>query len=316
MLEGFDKYEDKNLQQSPKRSRLPIILILIILIIIITMFVLIIYLVVQNNNANNSTENTSNEEKKISDRAPIIGITGMRIPDGEETLYTADQTQIHYILAVEKSGGIPISLPVLQSFNSETIKRQVELIDALLIQGGLDVSPSLYNEDPVKELELTDIQTDNYLIEVIKQAVERKIPILGICRGIHILNVAFGGNLYQDLKYANLDSNAHRQPFNDTCSYKHTINVEKNSVLSKIFPNNETLYVNSLHHQAIKDLASKFIVDAKSDDGIIEAMHLNDENQWVFAVQFHPEQNMRCNNDFLPLFKELINQAKLYKSKS
>ena len=243
------------------------------------MFVLIIYLVVQNNNANNSTENTSNEEKKISDRAPIIGITGMRIPDGEETLYTADQTQIHYILAVEKSGGIPISLPVLQSFNSETIKRQVELIDALLIQGGLDVSPSLYNEDPVKELELTDIQTDNYLIEVIKQAVERKIPILGICRGIHILSVAFGGNLYQDLKYANLDSNAHRQPFNDTCSYKHTINVEKNSVLSKIFPNNETLYVNSLNHQAIKDLASKFIVDSKSDNGIIEAMHLNDENQ-------------------------------------
>ena len=74
--------------------------------------------------------------------------------------------------------------------------------------------------------------------------------------------------------------------------------------------------MNYLNHQTIKDLASIFIVDSKSDNGIIEAMHLNDENQWVFAVQFHPEQNMRCNNDFLPLFKELINQAKLYKSKS
>ena len=170
------------------------------------------------------------------------------------------QTKLKFIIFQQQKNLEVYLYPSLLNFNSETIKRQVELIDALLIQGGLDVSPSLYNEDPVKELELTDIQTDNYLIEVIKQAVERKIPILGICRGIHILNVAFGGNLYQDLKYANLDSNAHRQPFNDTCSYKHTINMEKNSVLSKIFPNNETLYVNSLNHQAIKDLASKFMI--------------------------------------------------------
>jgi len=199
----------------------------------------------------------------------------------------------------------------------ETLKRQVEAVDAILIQGGLDVSPSLYNEELKPETGLTDIQTDNFLIEIIKQAVERKIPVLGICRGLQILNVAFGGNLYQDLKYAGLDSNAHKQPDNDTCAYMHSIKIEANSILGQIFPNEEILRVNSFHHQAINKLAKGFEVDAYSEgDKIIEAIHLKDDNQWVFAVQFHPEQNLRCDNYFLPIFKELIKQAKIYKKKS
>ena len=240
----------------------------------------------------------------------------MRIPDGPESLYTSDSTQIHYILAVEKAGGIPITLPVLQNFNSEIIKRQVESVDAILIQGGLDVTPSLYNEEQKPETGLTDIQTDNFLIEVIKQAVELKIPILGICRGLQILNVAFGGNLYQDLKYADLASDSHKQPDNDTCAYKHSISIETNSILSQIFPNEKSLKVNSFHHQAIDRLAKGFEVDAYSEgDNIIEAIHLKDDNRWVFAVQFHPEQNLRCDNYFLPIFQELVKQAKLYKKK-
>lgn len=110
---------------------------------------------------------------------------------------------------MEKEGGIPITLPVLQTFNSEIIKRQVEAVDAILIQGGLDLTPSLYNEESKPEIGKTDIQTDNFLIEIIKQAVDGKIPILEICSGLQILNVAFGGNLYQDLKYAGLESNSH-----------------------------------------------------------------------------------------------------------
>ena len=235
----------------------------------------------------------------------------MRIPDGNETIYTADQTQIHYIEAIEKAGGIPISLPVLQNLNSEVIKRQVEVIDGLLIQGGLDATPSLYNEELKEELGLTDIQTDNFLIEVIKQARERKIPILGICCGIHILNVAFGGTLYQDLKYADLPSDKHKQPDDTMCVYKHTIKLGNNAFyLKKMFPNNDTLYVNSIHHQALNKLGKNVIVEATSEDGIVEAIHLDDESQWVFGFQPHPEKQLRCKNDFLTIFTEFINQAR------
>ena len=94
----------------------------------------------------------------------------------------------------------------------------------------------------------------------------------------------------------------------------HTVNVEKNSLLSKIIPNKEKLKVNSYHHQAVKDLGKGLVVDAKSDAGIIEAFHLNDETQWVFAVQWHPEQQVRISEDFVPLFNEFINQAKIWRN--
>ena len=311
MIQDYSGIKEESEPKVSKKSNLPLILIIIILIIIIAILAIVIYLLIY---FRNYAEDQSNKDETNIDKAPLIGIVGKRIPDESgESIETMDYTQIHYILAVEKSGGIPLTLPVLQNFNSEVIKRQVEAVDALLIQGGIDVSPSLYNEEPMPEIGLTDLQTDNYQVEVIKQAVERKIPIFGICRGIQILNVAFGGNLYQDLKHDGLDSKSHYQSYNDTCIYKHTIKVEKNSTLGKIFPNNETLYVNSFHHQAIKNLAKGFVVDAKSDDGIIEAIHWDNEDQWIFAVQFHPEQHITCNNDFLPLFKELVSQARTYK---
>ena len=142
------------------------------------------------------------------------------------------------------------------------------------------------------------------------------MPIFGVCKGIQILNVAYGGTLYQDLKYAGLASDSHRQKANEICNHMHIINVEKNSLLSKLIPNKEKLNVNSFHHQAVKDLAKGFSVDARSEDGIIEAIHLNDENHWVFAVQWHPEQQIRISEDFIPIFDEFVKQAKIYRNKN
>lgn len=256
-----------------------------------------------------SSKNISNN------KPPIIGINGMRIPDEEDEIYIKDKTNIHYIGAIQKSGGIPITLPVLEQLNSETIKYQLEIIDGLLIEGGIDVVPSLYGEEPKPELDITDKQTDDFIIELIKQAINMRIPILGICKGMQILNVAFGGTLYQDLKYAGLDSDSHRQLDNNKHDYyKHTINVEKNSELSKMFPNKEILNVNSYHHQAIKDLAKGFIIDAKSDDGIIEAIHWDDKKQWIFGVQWHPERQVRIKDEFMPIFNTFIKHATIFKN--
>lgn len=256
----------------------------------------------------------SSDDKE--DQSPIIGINGMRWPDGSEEIFTMDKTQIHYIQAVQKAGGIPITLPVLEDFSVGVIKKQVGLIDGLLIQGGIDVSPSLFGEEPKPELDITDIKTDKFILELIRQALKKKIPILGVCKGMQILNVAYGGTLYQDLKYAGLASDSHRQKENTMTNYKHAIYLEKNSLLGKLIPNKEKLYVNSYHHQAVKDLGKGFVIDAKSDDGIIESIHLEDENQWILGVQWHPEQLIRANKDFLPIFTEFINQANICKNKN
>jgi putative glutamine amidotransferase len=251
-----------------------------------------------------------------SNYCPIIGINGMRWPDNSKDAFIMDKTQIHYIEAVEKGGGVPISLPVLEHFNPEIIKRQVSIIDALLIQGGLDVDPSLYGEERKPELEKIDEQTDKFLIELIKQAVARKIPILGICRGLQILNVYYGGTLYQDLKYAGFKNNdPHKQSEDNLTTTHHGIKLEKDSILSKIMNNKETLKVNSFHHQAINKIGKGLLVDAKSDDGIIEAIHLNDDSHWVLGLQFHPEQLMRKDDEFLPIFKEFIQKAREMKNK-
>lgn len=316
MIEGFvNSPEGEGSIQ--KRPRLPIIIMILIFIFLLLTVILLFYLVfyiktktISDDDDEDEKKEANQQQNKISDRAPIIGITGMRLTQ-EETFYTSDQTQIHYIGAIEKSGGVPLSLPVLQNFNSEIIKRQVESVDAILIQGGLDVNPALYNEKPHELLGQIDEKTDDFLMEVIRQAEIRKIPILWICRGLQILNVYYGGSLFQDLSLTEkLESNAHKQNDSLTCEPKHTITIENNTYLKKMFPNRDILYVNSFHHQAINKLGKNIVVDARAPDDIIESIHLNDESHWVFGVQFHPEQHLRCKNDFLPIFSEFIEQAK------
>ena len=248
------------------------------------------------------------------DKAPIIGLTGMRWPDGKKgDMFIMDKTQIHYIEAIQKSGGIPIVLPVLEEFNSDTIKRQVDLVDAILIQGGIDITPSFYGEEPLPELDITCKQTDQNILEVIKYAKERKIPLLGICKGMQLLNVSFGGTIYQDLKYAGLDSKSHRQSEETITTPFHPIIVEKDGLLSKIIPNKEKLNVNSYHHQAIKDLGKGLKIEAKAEDGIIEAISGEGNEQWIFGVQFHPEQLIRKDDEFKALFLEFVKQANVNK---
>jgi putative glutamine amidotransferase len=258
---------------------------------------------------------STKEENK--NKKPIIGIIGMRWPDNiEGEMFIMDKTQVHYIDSVQMSGGIPITLPVLEHFDTNIIRSQINLVDGILIQGGVDVTPSLYGEEPVPELDITSKQTDEYILEIIKYAIDRKIPILGICKGMQMINVYFGGTLYQDLKYAGVDGKLHKQTKETITETFHSINVEKNGLLSKIIPDKDKLNVNSYHHQAIKKLGKNIIIDAKADDWIIECIHYNSNDQWILGVQFHPEQLIRKSDEFKPLFDELIKQAILFKNKN
>ena len=310
--------ETKLLGSKSKLSKIPLILLILSFILLIICLIILIAILTQIKKENEKEETPTTP--KTTGKTPIIGITGMRVPDGNETInmtetpFTSDMVQIHYIEAIEKAGGIPMGMPVLQELNVETIKKQIESVDGILIQGGLDVDPSFYNEERHPLLGQTNVQTDKYLIEVIKQAIGTKIPILGICRGHQILNVALGGNLYQDLSVVGKNVSYHRQDSSELCHIKHSINVNKNSLLSKIFPNNETLQINSLHHQAINKLGTNLEIDAKADDDIIEAIHYKSEEQWVLGVQFHPEQLIRCEGkEHIEIFKKFIEEAQKYK---
>lgn len=311
-----------------QRSKIPFLILILLFVFVLVSFILVIYIVVELKNIEEKDENKENQQEQEQEQtpsgktgqAPYIGLTGKREPVivGEtgnmtEDANTPDQVQVHYIEAIERVGGIPISLPVLQKFDMETIKKQIELVDALVIQGGLDVDPSFYHTTPDPKLGTTNIKTDEYLLEAIRQARARKIPILGICRGLQILNVAFGGTLYQDLE-TNLGEKylIHHQRADQLCEPAHNITIVSNSLMAKMFPGKTKMEVNSWHHQAIKNLGADLEVDARADDEIIEAINYKGTDEWIFGVQFHPEQFMRCGNDvFKPIFEELIKQAKL-----
>ena len=231
-------------------------------------------------------------------------------------MFIMDKTQVHYIDSVQMSGGIPITLPVLEHFDTNIIRSQINLVDGILIQGGVDVTPSLYGEEPVPELDITSKQTDEYILEIIKYAIDRKIPILGICKGMQMINVYFGGTLYQDLKYAGIDGKLHKQTKETITETFHSINVEKNSLLSKIIPNKDKLNVNSYHHQAIKKLGKNIIIDAKADDGVIECIYYNSNNQWILGVQFHPEQLIRKREKNIKLASVLRTVSEAVKNRA
>ena len=161
-----------NHNQPATRSKVPLFISILLLVFILVSFILIIYIITQLKDIEEKEDKETTDEKKEESQGqgqgdktkggpPIIGFTGMRVPtNANETINmtedanTADQLQIHYIEAIERVGGIPVSLPVLQSFNPDVIKKQIELVDALVIQGGLDVDPSLYgNETREREKE-------------------------------------------------------------------------------------------------------------------------------------------------------------------
>ncbi|MEZ4845500.1 MAG: gamma-glutamyl-gamma-aminobutyrate hydrolase family protein [Bdellovibrionota bacterium] len=131
----------------------------------------------------------------------------------------------------------------------------------------------------------SDIVRDTFEIALFNKAMEKKIPILGICRGCQIMNVALGGTLKQEIKGTSHISHS-SENFDD--NNFHSITVEPNSLVSKIYPNQTTLTVNSIHHQAIDKVGNHLVVEAKSEDNIIEAIR-HDSSNFVLGVQWHPE---------------------------
>lgn len=228
-------------------------------------------------------------------RRPVIGITS-NYADGEERLSR------YYYKSVEKAGGVPLVIP--PSADTDTIINTLNHIDALLLSGGSDFNPLYCGEEPSARLHSINSERDLPELLVTRLAYNRQMPILGICRGIQTLAMALGGRVEQDITLRE-GIIKHSQDA-DRSEATHTVDIEPQSVLHSIYGNN-TLYVNSFHHQAVAEAGEKFRVTARSADGIVEAME-SSEHKPIIGVQWHPE----CMEEGEPLFRWLVGQAALY----
>ena len=228
---------------------------------------------------------------------PVIGITGNF---GEETCKLRED----YYKAVVQAGGIPVIIPPVN--NTDVIINTLEHIDGLLLSGGGDYNPLFCGEEPSPRLGGINCKRDLPELLITQLAYNRQLPILGICRGIQTLAIALGGKVSQDI--SDTAKVKHSQDA-DRGEPTHSINIEKESTLYHLFDQQETICVNSFHHQAVSDPGQRFHITARATDGIIEAME-SQEFKSIIGVQWHPE----CmGTDGQPLFRWLVRQANHYR---
>ena len=239
---------------------------------------------------------------------PLIGISANY---GDNNSKLAE----NYYKSVVAVGGVPVIIPVTDDL--ATIEAIVGRLDGILLSGGGDMHPRYYNEEPIPENGTPDELRDRYDVALIKSAVEYQLPVLGICRGMQVINTVFGGSLYQDInvQYADKKPMCHSQNEERSVTTQ-TASVVTDSLLYSIVSCN-TLPINSIHHQAVKRIADGFRAVAFADDGICEAI----ESLYypILGVQWHPEHlsgadavGEHYDNPHRKIFGWLVDEAKIF----
>jgi len=184
-------------------------------------------------------------------------------------------------------------------------------LDGLVLQGGADVSPLTYGEQPLRRDWEGDRARDLYEIELLQEFVAAGKPVLGICRGLQLINVAFGGTLFQDIGFQRKEAHEHHNP-EAYDRHHHEITFVAGGGLARLYPELAKTRVTSIHHQAVKDLGKDLVIDALSvPDGMVESVRWNGAG-YVVGVQWHPEFHDPGNRDLLdgaPLLQEFIEEA-------
>lgn len=222
-------------------------------------------------------------------RRPLIGITCNIKPKGAPEYGTKEEVHLlkePYVSAVLKAGGHPLLIPAQDDV--EAIPFLLDLFHGLVISGGgEDVHPSFYGEEPHPHLGETNPKRNAFELALVREALERDLPLLGICGGHQVLNVAAGGSLIQDIPSQLKGSLCHR-PTDDSRDYEyHAVLFEGSSHLADIAGAGRAR-VNSSHHQCVKTLAAGFKAAALAEDGVIEAIE-GEGYRFVLGVQWHPE---------------------------
>jgi putative glutamine amidotransferase len=232
---------------------------------------------------------------------PIIGITTSL---QDEKLITLSHDNVD---SITQAGGVPFILPNL--LKDDEVERAAQQIDGLLVTGGGDIDPTLFGEEPHPNLGSITPARDQFEIAIIRKMMEQNKPILAICRGCQILNIAAGGDMFQDI-YAQHDKQLLQHSQRAPRSHgSHFVKVKEGSLLHEI-TNSTNFKVNSFHHQTVRHVAQGFQMTAVASDGIIEALE-SSEHAFILGVQWHPEC-MVGNGDApsLAIFNSFVQASK------
>lgn len=212
---------------------------------------------------------------------------------------------IDYVTAVARAGGAPVLLPC--TVDEVAVAAALDVADGLLLTGGGDVLALHYGEEPHPASKYQDPTRDAQEIALAREALRRGLPILGICRGLQVLNVALGGTLVQDVPTQVPGAVQHYAHGLETVLLHH-VDIEPGSRLHAIMDGEARVAVNSWHHQAARDVAPGLRVSARAKDGVIEALEAADGSP-VLAVQWHPEECEGQYPQFRALFAWLVQEA-------
>ncbi len=238
---------------------------------------------------------------------PIIGITSrqpvIKTSGGDMEAHVVNKV---YTDAVIRSGGTPITLPPVSPSEAPRI---LDRMDGLVLSGGGDIDPSFYGGKMHDDMYAIDPRRDQFEFALAREAKRVNLPLLAICRGLQVLNVALGGSLIEDIP-SEVGSTDHSIRGPEVVDCHQTVTIEPDSLVAKTIGSTEAC-VNSIHHQAVRQVAPGFRAAGWTSDGVIEVLDPDDHTWPVLAVQWHPEY-LAANDDAasLALFRALVEAAK------
>ena len=240
------------------------------------------------------------------DYRPIIGISGNF--NSESLQHSIKNTYFDTLL---RAGSLPVLLPYVK--DDETAAQVIHHLDGLLLAGGGDILPSRFGEEMLPECGKLEEERDVSELLLLKAALDRHMPVFGICRGVQLLAVGLGGTLFQDIEsQLGIPAKAHKQepPYDNP---HHAVRFKEGGLFERI-TGSRLMLTNSMHHQSIKDAGSQLKIEGITMDGIIEAVSMIGREE-VFGVQFHPECLAHYSDWAMRLFTYFVEKTQYYHDK-
>ncbi len=235
---------------------------------------------------------------------PRIGITTFS-DSKPRSAYAAVSEQ--YIHSVAAAGGLPVMLP--PAAPAADCSAYLDSLEGILFTGGPDVGSVFFGQEPTRQVTKTCLARDDFELALFKQAHERGMPVMGICRGHQLINIAMGGDLLQDIHASLPAAGGHKQETETMDEPYHHVDIldEKSRIFAAF--GERRIWTNSFHHQAVGKLAPGLRATARSPDGVLEAYEDDGTGSFILCVQFHPEGLTRRFPVFVRLFGEFVAAA-------